>query len=426
MRKLYLSIDTRRKIWRRPIFSNERRKVILRPFKHGCRQQRRLFFFKRHIFDIIDVIDDRINDIINIVNIVDIKSNHVMKYVHVAFGAIALLAMPKTALSSCECGFVDEANRVWMDALVLPMNQIGDLNSSPDLYLADYVHSSGPHGNYTFRIDPGNVAYDANGNMLLTVNPPVNGVIKSAEVATRRKDFKYGTFRSVIELPKQRGSCVGFFHYYNDTEEIDVEYIGQNSDMLYVSSKRTNPQDFSPDIDSKNLMYRGLPGNFVEYGFDWLPSTVEFFVNGKSIAVLQDAPSMPGRIYLDNWSSGNIDWSGTPTENVIATVRNLYAFFNSTSSYVVQRARDACDAVGNSATRYCTVSSVSLTNLYGYNANVLRASDPTQSFPTVSVVESSIPGPAARPSSSAGSRNAVDRDRVWVPLLAVVVVMLLA
>lgn len=287
----------------------------------------------------------------------------------------AILFLAGKAFGACECGFIDEGGRTWMDALVIPLDKVGDLSKSQDLFIPDYLHQKG-FGNYSYRLDPKNVFTDKEGNLNLQVHPPVNNIISSSEVATRRKDFLYGTFRSVIAFPPELGSCVGFFHYHNDTEEIDIEYIGQNPNILYVSSKQTNPIDFSPDIGSTNVLIPNLPNVFREYRFDWVPGQTEFFVDGKKVSTLKESPSLPGRVIMMNWSSGDGDWSETPRTIITAKFQKFNMFFNSSHEFIVNKYSNACEKATSTGSKdaYCLVSNMPLDKVYGYDQNVLRTS----------------------------------------------------
>lgn len=278
----------------------------------------------------------------------------------------------KLASAACECGFVDEESRVWMDALVLPFNKIGAFQNNRDIYFNDYTHSQG-HGNYTYTIDPKNTFME-NDALVLKVTPPVGTTVGSSQVSTLRKDLHYGTYRAVMEMPKVSGSCTGFFTYFNDTEEIDMEYLGQNPDTLYLSSKRTNPQDYSTDLEYVNLAYKESLHTYRDYRFDWIRESVNFFLDGKLISTMKDAvPSVPSRAMLMNWGNGDKDWSGgLPKEDILFKVKNVRVFFNTTSAYVIKHQAAACASVGSASDAYCNVATFSSTSRYGYEENIIR------------------------------------------------------
>lgn len=287
---------------------------------------------------------------------------------HFLLGAVRVNA-------ACECGFRDESGNVWMDALVLPFDKIGtfanDVNN--DVWLSNYTHSQG-HGNYTYTANPENV-YMEDSELVLKVTKPSGNNIGSAQLSSRRKDLFYGSYRSLIQMPTQSGSCVGFFQYYNDTEEIDIEYIGVNSDMLYVSSKRTNPRDYSMDIDYLNYRYPGgtIANIYRDYRFDWFHDRVDFYLDNHLVYTASNAiPSSPSRWMLMNWANGDLNWSGLPTEDILVKIKNVRVFFNSTHPYIVKNYGELCTKSARNGNSICDVSSFSTTDRYGYQENVIR------------------------------------------------------
>lgn len=263
-----------------------------------------------------------------------------------------------------------------MDALVLPFDKLGKLHDDTDndVFLNSYVHSSGK-GNYSYTVDPKNVYVEGDA-LVLKVDPPVGNTVGSSQLSSRRQDILYGTFRSAIQMPKESGSCVGFFSYFNDTEEIDIEYIGQNSDMLYLSSKRTNPRDHSMDIDYLNYVYKsGTLSDYHDYRFDWMPGKVDFFVDGKQLYTANRySPTAASRMMLMNWGNGDVDWSSLPTVPVYARFRNVRMFFNSSHPYVLENFPKACAAAKASGSKdtLCSVLNVPSDVRYGFQENVIR------------------------------------------------------
>ena len=281
---------------------------------------------------------------------------------------VTILALVTSVLSKCECGFRDEVGRTWMDGLVVPFDKVADLTTSPDLYLHEYIQSS-PLDKIPYHVINAN-SYKDGSDLVLKVSAATSEskTILSSKVSSRRKDLFYGTYRSLIELPKQVGStCVGFFTFFNDTQEIDIEYIGQRPDMLYFSTKSSNVADIA------HLNYRygaGLEGQFHDYRFDWLPGQVDFFVNDALKFTTKDSvPVEPARWMLMNWANGNNYWSGLPLTDSLARAKNVRVFFNSTHPYVISGFASACAANPNSM---CDVATFPANELYGYEQNAIR------------------------------------------------------
>jgi hypothetical protein len=132
------------------------------------------------------------------------------------------------------------------------------------------------------------------------------------QIESIRNDYGYGRYRARIKAGvhsgiSSEGTCSAFF-YYNSatTQEIDVEILNREDKKVHFV---THPGD--------NQIVYTLPydpsSDFIEYGFDWYKSRIDFFVNGTKISPSQtrSVPSVRGTIMLNHWT-GNPGWSGTP------------------------------------------------------------------------------------------------------------------
>ncbi|EDO00643.1 hypothetical protein SS1G_03116 [Sclerotinia sclerotiorum 1980 UF-70] len=73
-------------------------------------------------------------------------------------------------------------------------------------------------GNGEFGVDPG---------VQLTVSggDPANGFVQTAEMDSAREDLLWGTYRAAMKLTLTPGTCSAFFWYFNDSQEIDMEFL---------------------------------------------------------------------------------------------------------------------------------------------------------------------------------------------------------
>lgn len=336
---------------------------------------------------------------------------------------VAITYFAMVAHAKCECGFKDEAGRVWMDGMVIPFDKVADLNNSPDLWMNDYVHNIG-HGTHMYDMDPANTYKDGS-ELVLKVTAPTAGAntVKSAQVSSRRKDLFYGTYRSEIKMPQHVGSsCVGFFQYHNDTEEIDMEWITQKPDMLYLSTKATTP-DGTVGISYKNHYYYSADGlglySYRDYRFDWMPNQVDFFVDNKLVySESTNVQKVSGRWMLMNWANGDQQWSGMPVTDSLARVKNVRSFFNSSHPTIVDYYNKACSASSGNADAVCDIASVPSTELYGYEENVVRKFNAGKKSSGGSVVK---PAPTQPVTSSAS--DCVGTIGVIITLVIVTMLM---
>ncbi|KAI8341961.1 concanavalin A-like lectin/glucanase domain-containing protein [Chlamydoabsidia padenii] len=166
----------------------------------------------------------------------------------------------------------------------------------------------------------------------------MDGEMTSAAFGTQRNDFLYGTFRSFIKTPSAPGTVASFYYYWNDTAEIDMETLGRYTDprQTYFAIQ---PQIRNEDGSASELTHAKYPltydptMDFYEYRFDWLPDSVDFYLDGHLASTMNtNIPSSPGRIILNHWTDGNPHFSGQAPmdQDIIMEVANLTFFFNST------------------------------------------------------------------------------------------------
>lgn len=131
--------------------------------------------------------------------------------------------------------------------------------------------------------------------------------------------------------------------YFNDTREIDVEFLSREFDRvnkvfpvnLVIQSRRS--VDAGYDASKTNTYTRGNltfdpTAGFHEYRFDYLPGQVLFYADSELIARMKgsEIPSVGGHLILQHWSNGNAKWSGgPPVEDAALTISYVKAYFNS-------------------------------------------------------------------------------------------------
>ncbi|ENH73069.1 hypothetical protein FOC1_g10008564 [Fusarium oxysporum f. sp. cubense race 1] len=156
-------------------------------------------------------------------------------------------------------------------------------------------------------------------------------------VFTDRLETKFSQLHKISE---------GHDWYFNDTQEIDIEFLSQEFDHdngiypinLVVQSKKSLEAgyDASKTGSFKRVRLDFDPTDaFHEYRFDYLPGQVLFYADGKLLARMKggDMPSSGGHLILQHWSNGNPLWSGgPPKEDATVTVSFVKAYFNSSNS----------------------------------------------------------------------------------------------
>jgi len=144
-----------------------------------------------------------------------------------------------------------------------------------------------------------------------------------AEIASRRNDFFYGTYRASIKMSSVPGAVVGWFTYLGKPlNEIDVEFLTRDPRKAHFTLHhiRTGVDHATPNMPFDPS------AAFHEYRFDWYADRVEYYVDGKQYATLtNEVPDRPSRILLNHWSSNIPTWGGkAPKEDAVMLVDWVY------------------------------------------------------------------------------------------------------
>ncbi len=152
------------------------------------------------------------------------------------------------------------------------------------------------------------------GDGMLKLEVPAGGTT-CGSIVSDSGDFYYGSYRASIKPAAESGVCSAFFLYNSDVQEIDVEILSQEDSSLRRVHFVTQPSGFLPCGSAAHKCH-DLPvvpsTGFHEYGFDWYPDRVEFFVDGQKVGeTSENVPAYPGHLILSNWA-GNPLWTGPP------------------------------------------------------------------------------------------------------------------
>ncbi len=146
-------------------------------------------------------------------------------------------------------------------------------------------------------------------------------IYKGAEYRTKEA-FTYGRFEVRMKSAQREGMLSSFFTYHEitstaDWNEIDIEIMGRYSDDIqfnpitrgqvnHVSHYQTS---FNPSLD------------FHTYAFEWTPTYVAWFVEGKEVHRQTGAHieglNLPQKIMMNVWNPTYPNWAGQWNENVL-------------------------------------------------------------------------------------------------------------
>ncbi|KAL8887734.1 MAG: hypothetical protein Q9215_004736 [Flavoplaca cf. flavocitrina] len=183
----------------------------------------------------------------------------------------------------------------------------------------------------------------------VSAGEPRGGAVKNGEIATIRRDMKYGSFRAGIKYTPQDGTCGAFFFYESDKGEIDVEFLSKlyqdpnkKADLLLVIHADDGvPRDelFRPTP----VAFRPQDG-FHEYRFDWTPDRITYYADGQFLYETKvGVPYRAGGLILNHWSNGDPGWSaGPPAKDADMQFSYIKAYFNSSSGAANAEYKSRC------------------------------------------------------------------------------------
>ena len=145
------------------------------------------------------------------------------------------------------------------------------------------------------------------------------GAERGAELRTL-EPVLYGKFEARYKPAQGEGLVSSFFVYNDDTPntpwvEIDIELLGRFKQVVDMNTMtpgshlRTHYVPFNTHLD------------FFEYGFEWTPDYVAWFINGEEVYRQTDGHvadlNQPTKIMMNIWNPIHEDWVGIWDERIL-------------------------------------------------------------------------------------------------------------
>ncbi|KAM7207362.1 glycoside hydrolase, family 16 [Naviculisporaceae sp. PSN 640] len=310
----------------------------------------------------------------------------------------SLLIFPAAVKADCECGYATsfgadgapKARYVFTDLLESNFRRLKDISLDTDWVRQEFnISGEKARGDYGEMFLPDNIQANSQGNggsnpdtegtespgLQLTVkNHLVDGMVPVAEIDSKRPDLLWGTFRASMKMTAIPGTCAAFFWYFNDTQEIDMEFLSKDFNtsnnsypvnlVLQSNAALANHDASSTGYFSKIYLPFNPTTDYHEYRFDYIPGQVFFYADGALLAQMNGSavPTSPGHLILQHWSNGNAFWSGgPPAQDAVLTVAYVKAYFNSSSSQRLQDWRARCRDP-NAEKAVCTIPEIDSKN----------------------------------------------------------------
>ena len=178
-------------------------------------------------------------------------------------------------------------------------------NGTPEGFWARNDRGNGHPFNCSFQRTNAVVA-----DGLLTLSLTKDGdKYAGAEYRTIRR-FSFGYYSVSMKAAKCPGVISSFFTYTGwPWDEIDIEFLGDDTTRVqfnyYASGKGGHEYVYELGFDASQ--------DFHEYGFDWQPDSITWYVDGRSVyRATVEIPAASGHIMMNLWNVAdtNADWAG--------------------------------------------------------------------------------------------------------------------
>lgn len=195
------------------------------------------------------------------------------------------------------------------------------------------------------QFNPSNVKMNTNvGELNLTINGTAfgNRDLSGAEVrysmplpkvssyadqeSLKQGRFSYGHFSALVKTSAFPGTVSSMFLYRNNPwQEIDIEFLGSQPRKIQFNVYFNKGKEGDPNNDYRldSPVQYDLPfdssEDFHEYSFDWTPTSIRWYVDGKLMHEQNDpekVPSLPLTLRMNHWGvcKDAAGWAGKPLD----------------------------------------------------------------------------------------------------------------
>ena len=144
--------------------------------------------------------------------------------------------------------------------------------------------------------------------------------------------YSYGYYSVCMKAADCSGVISSFFTYTNNPwwDEIDIEILGKNMTEVqfnyYTKGEGNHEYLYKLGFDASE--------DFHEYGFDWQPDSITWYVDGKAVyRATENIPTADSQIMMNVWNCKDHDeWSGAFDESALpATAQYKWVAFKAYS-----------------------------------------------------------------------------------------------
>ncbi|KAA8904566.1 concanavalin A-like lectin/glucanase domain-containing protein [Sphaerosporella brunnea] len=282
--------------------------------------------------------------------------------------SLPFLVLPAPAHTACECGHLITSTNDFFTHRLLTRFTPPNTSTNSTLLATWEPQTWLVPGNLTQltvsrRNEAANVFLSAGGLTLRQRGWDGKGPVSAAELHSIRDNFLFGSFRMRGVVRGGEGAVAGFFVYYDDSEESDVEIVTRDADggrwVHYTNHPAYDPNTdtLTPNATFKDLLAKPW-WEMQEHRLDWTAETTKFWQDGVlKRTISKNVPSHPGKVMINLWAN-NGSWSGQPSSiDVTLEIEYVDLYFNTSES---NEGRDeawnrACETAKGKKDAHCEV-----------------------------------------------------------------------
>ncbi|KAL6155918.1 hypothetical protein ACJQWK_05142 [Exserohilum turcicum] len=137
----------------------------------------------------------------------------------------------------------------------------------------------------------------------------------SGEIENQQKNLMHASLRMYGRVVGAKGAVAGFFTFYDDTNESDIEILTSDPKDKIRYTNQPSVDKGGNEIATASVGPDNLPrwDDWQTHRIDWLPKQSFWFLDGKQVAANDySVPRKPSFLVMNMWSDGG-EWSGNMT-----------------------------------------------------------------------------------------------------------------
>jgi hypothetical protein len=166
----------------------------------------------------------------------------------------------------------------------------------------------------------------------------------AGEIENQQKNLMHVSMRMHGRVVGDAGAVAGFFTFYDDNNESDVEILTRDPKDQTRYTNQPSVDKEGNEITTASVGPTNLPhwDEWQTHRIDWLPKNSYWYLNNKQVAAnTYSVPRQPSFLVLNMWGDGG-EWSGNMTNGDHAEfqIQWIEMTFNTSGPYTGAKSND--------------------------------------------------------------------------------------